>query len=98
MKTPGSSKESSPDKPHAASGPRATAPERDSGKLILLALLAVCAILAGADLFYHKHVQFEFERTFAFYGIFGFFAYLAIVNSAKLLRLLVQRPEDYYDD
>lgn len=98
MKTPGSNKESSPDEPRAASGPRATTPKRDSGKLILLALLAVCAMLAGADLFYHKHIQFEFERTFAFYGIFGFFAYLAIVNSAKLLRLLVQRPEDYYDD
>ena len=30
-------------------------------------------------------------------AVFGFAAYVGLVNSAKLLRKLVMRPEDYYE-
>ena len=73
-------------------------PERDSGKIILVALVVLCALLALSEFLFHKHTQFSFEELFAFHGVFGFLAYLAIVNAAKLLRLWVKRPEDYYND
>jgi len=71
---------------------------RDSGARLLVALAVTCVCLALSDLLYHKHTDFEFESSFAFHGIFGFLAYIAIVNAAKLLRLWVKRPEDYYND
>jgi hypothetical protein len=64
---------------------------------IFYGLLVTCAAVALGDLFIHRHTSFEFEDTFAFYAGFGFLAYLSIVNSAKLLRLVVKRSEDYYD-
>ena len=71
---------------------------RNAGKKILIALGVVCTLLVLADLGYHKHVHFKFEENIGFHGLFGFFAYVAIVNSAKLLRLVVKRPEDYYNE
>ncbi len=64
---------------------------------IFYGLLGACAAVALADFVIHKHTTFEFETTFAFHAGFGFLAYLTIVNSAKVLRLIVKRPEDYYD-
>ena len=61
-------------------------------------LCAVCALLFVADAFYHKHVQFEAESWFGFFGIFGFVACVGLVLAAKLLRKILIRPEDYYDE
>lgn len=69
-----------------------------TGKRILTVLCVTCAGLFLADLAYHKHAHFEFEQSVGFHGLFGFFAYLTIVNSAKLLRHVVKRPEDYYNE
>lgn len=60
-------------------------------------LIAVCVAVFAADFFYEKHPHFFFEYWFGFYAIFGFFAYAGIVLSAKQLRKLVKREEDYYD-
>jgi len=64
---------------------------------IFYALLAVCAVLLGSDLVYHKHAHFGYELWFGFYAGFGFLAYCSIVFTAKLLRRIVKRKEDYYD-
>ncbi len=65
---------------------------------IFTGLLVACAVVALSDLVYHKHGHFHFEEAFGFHALFGFVAYLTIVNSAKLLRRFVKRPEDYYDE
>ena len=62
------------------------------------ALCIICAGLFGADFFYHKHGHFDFENIPGFYLFYGFIAYAVIVLSAKQLRKILQRDEDYYDD
>ena len=37
------------------------------------------------------------ERLFGFYAWFGFIACVGLVLAAKVLRMLLMRPEDYYD-
>ena len=64
---------------------------------IVYLLYADCAALMLVDLFYHKHGHFSFEHWFGFYAWFGFIACVVVVLSAKILRILVKRKEDYYD-
>lgn len=66
-------------------------------KKIVYALFLFCALLILADLFFHKHSHFPFEEWFGFYGFFGFFACIGLVLTAKGLRILVKRSEDYYE-
>jgi len=64
----------------------------------LVRLLAiVCGLLLVADLLYHKHAIFEWEKWFGAYAVFGFLAGTAVVLGAKELRKLIKRDEDYYD-
>jgi hypothetical protein len=61
-------------------------------------LYAICAIVAGLDLFHYKHhLHFAFERWFGFYSLYGFIACVGLVLAAKQLRKVVMRDEDYYD-
>ncbi len=60
-------------------------------------LIALCALVFVADAFYEKHPEFEVEYVFGFYGLYGFIACVFLVLTAKLLRRLLIRPEDYYD-
>ncbi len=64
---------------------------------IVYALYAICALLVAADWFYHKHIHFDCESWFGFFGFFGFVAYVGLVLTAKLLRRVLMRREDYYD-
>jgi hypothetical protein len=53
--------------------------------------------LVSIDLFLHKHEDFDFAGWFGFYAIFGFCACVALVVTAKNLRRLLMRPENYYE-
>ncbi len=64
---------------------------------ILYILYFVCFLLLIADFFYHKHTHFSFENWFGFFAWFGFLAYSCIIFSAKLLRKIIKRDENYYD-
>ena len=64
---------------------------------IVYTLYAVCALLIVCDLLYHKHVHFDFEHWFGFFGFFGFVVCVALVLAARLLRVVLKREEDYYD-
>ncbi|MBM3732251.1 MAG: hypothetical protein FJW24_02080 [Acidimicrobiia bacterium] len=57
----------------------------------------VCGLLLAIDVFVPKHSPFVIEHTFAFYGVFGFVACVALVLIAKELRRILMRPEDHYD-
>ena len=72
-------------------------------------LIIVCAILFLLDLvfffdFKHKHLSFEegafsLEGWFGFYAVYGFAACTSIVLTARfVVRALLQRKEDYYDE
>jgi uncharacterized PurR-regulated membrane protein YhhQ (DUF165 family) len=72
--------------------------ERIEGIRVLLWLLyAVCAVLVLAELVVHRHAEHPFETHFGFYAVYGFLSYSFIVLAAKLLRVFLMRPEDYYD-
>ncbi|PKQ01389.1 MAG: hypothetical protein CVT73_23690 [Alphaproteobacteria bacterium HGW-Alphaproteobacteria-12] len=60
-------------------------------------LLVICIALGLSDFLYHKHAYFAVEEFPAIYGIFGFIVYAAVIFLAKGLRLIVRRPEDYYE-
>lgn len=67
-------------------------------KLVLVTLYVSCGILLLLDFIVHRHTSHDWERLLGFYAIYGFVGCTAIVLGSKVLRTLVQRPEDYYDD
>ena len=60
-------------------------------------LIVVCVLLAVGGLFAGGHGELAVQHFPAFYGIFGFIAFVFIVFAGKALRKLVMRDEDYYD-
>ncbi len=59
----------------------------------------VCVLLLLPDLFIHKHGDYSWEEWPAFHAAFGFVACVVLVLVSKyILRPLVMRKEDYYDD
>ena len=66
---------------------------------IFYVLLVVCVgILIGGE-FIHKHPDFPIEAKFpGFYALFGFLAYCGIITGAVMLRTVLKRDEDYYDE
>ncbi len=71
---------------------------RNINIIVWTLVLACLGVMVGGE-FIHKHGHFEVEYTVpGFYGLFGFVAYTCIIATAILLRKLVMRPEDYYDE
>ena len=65
--------------------------------MIVYALYALSAALLLIDPLIHKHGPFGIEKYWGFYGIYGFVGCVFLVLAAKVLRMIVMRPEDYYD-
>ncbi len=61
-----------------------------------LAVLAALTFLA--DFTFKKYGAFAIEEVPGFFGVFGFVGFTALILLAKLLRVLIKRPEDYYGD
>lgn len=59
-------------------------------------LYGLCALLFVADFFYKKKVYFSLEYFPGFYALYGFFMCAALVICAKLMRVFLKRPEEYY--
>jgi hypothetical protein len=49
------------------------------------------------DFFLHRHEDVSFAASFGFYALYGFLACVALVLTAKALRRILMRAEDYYD-
>ena len=60
-------------------------------------LCVVCLLLVSVDLFLHRHEDFSFATLFGYHALYGFIACVALVLTAKQLRRMLMRPEDYYD-
>lgn len=64
---------------------------------IVWALVIICVGLFAADGFYEKHPYFAAEYVFGFYAIYSFVMCVGLVLSAKWLRTIITRDEDFYD-
>jgi len=60
-------------------------------------LCAVGLALVLADLVVQRHDTVGFAGWFGFYAVYGFVACVALVLTAKAMRRVLKRPEDYYD-
>ncbi len=67
-------------------------------KPVLITLGVICAIVAGADFIRDGHGHFPVEHLPLVYCVFGFVVYGALIILAKGLRVLIERPENYYGD
>lgn len=67
------------------------------GQKVVWAVVIISIGLGLADFMYHKHGHFEIENVPAFYGIFGFLAFIFVVFVGVILRKIIMRDEDYYE-
>jgi hypothetical protein len=67
-------------------------------KRLLAVFFTICGLLLATDFFIHRHVELEAEQIFGFYAFFGLIGSLFLVLSAKELRRILMRKEDYYGD
>ncbi|MDG2015010.1 MAG: hypothetical protein P8J33_16010 [Pirellulaceae bacterium] len=72
--------------------------------LIIVGLVVACVLSLLAEVIWHstffdeKHpAHFKLENTYFYSAGFGFCAFVAVVFLGKLLRPIIKRPEDYYD-
>ena len=72
--------------------------ERPSAiRALWIAFAAILAATVAAEVFWHGHGFFLVDGTFAFNAWYGFAACVALMVLAKLLGILIRRPDDYYD-
>ncbi|MCF6199451.1 MAG: hypothetical protein L3J67_08655 [Hyphomicrobiaceae bacterium] len=67
-------------------------------KLLLAVFYTICVLLVVADFLIHRHITMEWEKIPAFYALYGFVACVLLVVVAKLMRKIVMREENYYDE
>jgi len=65
---------------------------------LLTGFYTVCALLIVADFIIHRHISLAWEKIPAFYAIYGFIACVLLVVLAKLMRKVIMRKENYYDE
>lgn len=65
---------------------------------ILGAFFAGCVILVILQFVIHPHVYHPWENIPAFHALWGFLGLAFLIQASKLLRRVVMRPEDYYED
>jgi hypothetical protein len=75
-----------------------TADMQNLGSIFTKAVLGIAIILAILEVFLHRHGVAAIEDSFMFPAIFGFFAFVFIVQVGKWLRRMIMRPEDYYGE
>jgi len=62
-----------------------------------LALLVVELIFGGSFYDDHHPAHFPLENLFGYQALIGFVAFVVVVFLGTMLRLVIRRSEDYYD-
>ena len=83
---------------HDPREPRRWLDDPANPRKIFIALIVVCGGLLVWNALMHPHGHMHYEEWFGFHAVFGFVAYCSIVGGAVLLRKILKRPEDYYDE
>lgn len=75
------------------------APKSGAGRLLAGGGILFLALSAVLEFFVEKHGYFPWEDLPLFYALYGFSAFVVLIVVAKyLVRPLIGRSEDYYDD
>ena len=84
--------EPQPEKRHVFDDPR-------NVRRVIYAICVLCVLSLVAQVFIHLHAEHPWESLFGFHALYGFVAFVVLVMLAKeVLRRLVMRREDYYDE
>lgn len=67
-------------------------------RILLICFYISLGVLLIADFFIDKHAEFPWEAYPDFFAAYGFISCVLLIYIAKLLRRLVKRREDYYQD
>jgi hypothetical protein len=67
-------------------------------KALIYALYVVCLVLFGLDFVIERHGDHPLEALYGFYAIYSFVCCVFLVLTAKEMRKIVRRRDDYYDD
>jgi len=65
-------------------------------KRLWRAFIALLALTVAVEFFVALHPHFAVESLPAFHAIYGFLACAAMIGVAKLLGVLLKRPDAYY--
>lgn len=85
-------------KPHPRAGERERWLDRkENVDKVYWGVWVLCALLLAIEPLVHKHGEFAFENWFGFHGWYGLIACVALVLAAKALRVVLKRPEDFYE-
>lgn len=77
---------------------------KENVRKVLVGLFLACAVLVGIDVVFwvtgfDKHPYFRWEQWPGFYAVYGFVACVLLVLVSKhVLRPLVMRSEEYYEN
>jgi len=69
-----------------------------SANKIFWGLAVACVLIFLASFTFEAHGHFEVEHIPGFYAVYGFVMFTGLILAAKLLRVFIKRPEDYYGD
>jgi hypothetical protein len=58
----------------------------------------VLALTVLAEIFVAHDAHFGIDGTFSFHAWYGFLACAALIGAAKLLGLVLKRPDSYYEE
>jgi len=70
---------------------------RSSIRILWVIFAVVLAATVAGGFFAHPHIYFGVDGTPAFYAWFGLLSCACMVVFAKVLGILIKRPDDYYD-
>jgi len=93
----------SKDQPENAHSPKDQSWFERNVSLVIGGLVIACIASLLAELIFrpffdeHHPAHFELENIFGYQAAIGFIAFICVVFLGKGLRLIVRRPEDYYD-
>lgn len=65
-------------------------------KRVLRLLYLSCAGLLLLDFILHRHIEHPWEQLMGFYALYGFVGCVVLVLLAKGMRVVLKRPENYY--
>ncbi len=66
-------------------------------KRLRMGFFIALVLVLVAEGFVEMHHEFSVEHFYGFFAVYGFISYVFLIFAAKILRKIIMRKEDYYD-